>query len=343
MSSAVGVVGAGSFGLAISKLASENSDVLLYSRRTELVNEINRSGTFKGLKFGDKIKATSDLNQLSEKCSLIVPIIASAHFRTVMRQLGPFLNPQHIVIHGTKGFDLKNEDLSANTDLLLSDVKTMSQVILEETNVLRVGALTGPNLAKEILNGLPTATVIASEYDEVITIGRKALAGNTFFVYGSHDLKGAELAGALKNIIALASGMVAANELGKNVQAILITLGLREMMMIADALGANPKSLIGAAGIGDLVATATSEKSRNYSFGYRIAKGEKFEKVLDSMDEVAEGVRSLKVAHQIISQYNIQAPITKTIYGMVYNGKDVKQSIAALMKFPFRMDIDLYS
>lgn len=341
MSSAIGVVGAGSFGLAITKLASENADVILYSRRSELVEEINSKSTYGDVVFSNRVKATTDLELLAQESGLVIPIIASAHFRSVMKQLGPFLTPHHIVIHGTKGFDLKSEDIRADKELLLSDVKTMSEVILEESNVLRVGALTGPNLAKEILNGLPTATVIASEYDEVIEKGRKALSGNSFFVYGSHDLKGAELAGALKNIIALASGMLAANKLGKNVEAILITLGLREMMMIAEELGANPKSLTGTAGIGDLVATATSDKSRNYNFGYRIAKGEKFEEVLNSLDEVAEGVRSLKVAYQIINQYNIQAPITKTIYGMIFNGRDVKQSIAALMKFPFRMDIDL--
>ncbi|MEE9372776.1 MAG: NAD(P)H-dependent glycerol-3-phosphate dehydrogenase [Saprospiraceae bacterium] len=341
MGSVIGIVGAGSFGMAITKLASENNKVLLYSRRDDLVNKINQKQAYNGIVFPHNVKATTSLEKISEQCNLIIPIIASAHFRKVMKLLSPYLNPHHILIHGTKGFDLKDEDISAEKQLLLSDVKTMSQVILEETNVLRVGALTGPNLAKEILNGLPTATVIASEYDEVIERGRKALIGKAFFVYGSHDLKGAELAGALKNIIALASGMTAANNLGKNVQAILITLGLREMMMIAEALGANPKSLIGTAGIGDLVATATSDKSRNYSFGYRIGMGEKFQNVLDSLDEVAEGIRSLKVANQIINQYGLQAPITKMIYGMIYNGKDVKQSIAALMKFPFRMDIDM--
>lgn len=341
MSNATGIVGAGSFGLAISQLASENGDVLLYSRRSEVADQINNSSSYKGITFSKNVKATNDIEHLCGQCRLILPIIASVHFRSVIKNLNPYLHPGHILIHGTKGFDIKNEDFSPGSELLLTDVKTMSDVILEESNVLRVGALTGPNLAKEILNGLPTATVIASEYDEVIEIGRKAIAGKSFFVYGSHDLKGAELAGALKNIVALASGMVAANGLGKNVQAILITLGLREMMKIAEALGANPRSLMGTAGLGDLVATATSENSRNFSFGYRIANGEKLEDVLNSIDEVAEGVRSLKVAYQIINQYQLDTPVTKSIYHMVFKGKNVRETIAALMKFPFRMDIDI--
>ena len=341
MGTAVGVVGAGSFGLALTKLAAENSEVILYSRRKELVESVNNQSSYKGIDFPNTVRATSEISEIGENCDLIFPVTASKHFKSIIQTLSPFLNPGHMVVHGTKGFDIKNENFDTTEKLILDDVKTMSQVILEETNVLRVGALTGPNLAKEILEGQPTATVVASEFDEVIERGRKALSGPSFFVYGSHDLRAAELAGALKNIIALGAGMIAAHNLGKNVESLLITLGLREMMMIAGSLGANPKSLIGVAGIGDLVATATSEKSRNYTFGNRLGKGEKFEDIVKSMDEVAEGVRSLKVAHQIIQQYKVQAPITKSIYNMVYNGKDVKTTIALLMKFPFRMDIDL--
>ena len=341
MGNTIGIVGAGSFGLAISKLASENSNVLLYSRRKELVNQINKTSTYRNISFNHLVKCTGDLEEIASQCSLLIPIVASAHFRSVIKELSPYLNPEHILIHGTKGFDLKSEEFNSQNDLLLKDVKTMSDVILEETNVLRIGALTGPNLAEEILNGLPTATVVASEYDEVINRGRKALSGRSFFVYGSHDLRGAELAGALKNIIALASGMVTANELGKNVQAILITLGLREMMAIGEALSANPKSFLGTAGMGDLIATSTSVKSRNFSTGYRLAKGEKLEDVLNSTEEVVEGIRSLKVAYEIINNYNLQAPLIKSIYGMVFQQKDVRSNIAALMKFPFRMDMDI--
>jgi len=191
------------------------------------------------------------------------------------------------------------------------------------------------------MNGQPTATVIASEFDEVMERGRKVLQGPSFFVYGSRDIRAAELAGALKNIIALCSGMIAANELGKNVQSILITLGLREMMIISEALGANPRSFVGVAGVGDLVATATSSNSRNYTFGYKLGSGERFQDILDNQEEVAEGVRSLKVANQVIEKYKLETPIIKSIYNMVYHDKDINSTIASLMKFPFRMDSDI--
>lgn len=339
MKSAVGIVGAGSFGLALAKLASENSDILLYSRRNEVIESVNNTHSLKNFELPQNIKATSDLEEIADQCELIIPVIASAHFRTVVQALSPYLSPSHMLIHGTKGFDFM--DLDYEKELALKDVHTMSDVILQETNVLRVGALTGPNLAKEIMNGQPTATVIASEFDEVMLRGRKALQGSTFFVYGSRDIRAAELAGALKNIVALCSGMIAANNLGKNVQSILITLGLREMMMISEVLGANPKSFTGVAGVGDLVATATSSNSRNYSFGYKLGSGEKFQDILKKQEEVAEGIRSLKVANAVIEKFQLETPIMKSIYNMVYNGKDVQSTIATLMKFPFRMDSDI--
>lgn len=338
----IGIVGGGKFGLALAKLISANSEVLIYSRRTELIDAINRTHAYRGIQMGENVKACNSLEELSARCTLIIPVISSIHFRKVIRDMSPFLAPRHILIHGTKGFAMLPSEARGEgiTELQMADINTMSDVIMQESDVIRVGSLCGPNLASEILEGLPTATVIASEYDEVILKGKEVLAGPRFFVFGSYDLKGAELAGALKNVIALASGVVGGRQLGKNCEAMLITRGLREMIHIGEAMGSNRKAFLGTAGIGDLIATATSDKSRNYSCGLRIAQGEKIDDILDSMEEVAEGVRSLKIAYYVIKKYRIHAPIIMAIHDIIFEGTDIEQSVYNLMKYPLAADVD---
>ncbi len=338
----VGIIGGGRFGFALAKLIGTNRQVLLYSRRLEIVNTINDNHTFNDVILPDTVSATSSLEEICERCNLHFPVVSSLFFKDVMRHMSPFLTPRHILIHGTKGFAMLPGETPTGLigDLDMNEVKTMSEVILEETDVIRVGSLCGPNLATEILEGLPTATVIASEFDEVIKKGKEVLAGPSFFVFGSYDLKGAEMAGALKNVIALASGVVGGKELGKNCEAMLITRGLREMIQLGEAMGSSNKAFLGTAGIGDLIATATSDKSRNYTFGLRIARGEKLEDILADMDEVAEGVRSLQIACSMINTYRIHAPIIKSIYDIIFEGRDIEKSIFSLMKYPLAADVD---
>lgn len=339
----VGVVGAGKFGLALSNLLSPNVSVLVYSRRQELVDEVNQNNRYKSIKLAPSIRATTSIEELCTKCSLILPVISSIHFRKVIKAMSPFLTPQHMLIHGTKGFDLLPKEGTEGfkyTNFKRRDVKTMSEVILEETDVVRVGALCGPNLAAEILDGLPTATVIASEFDEVIMAGREALSGRSFFVFGSYDLRGAELTGALKNVIALASGLIGGKNMGKNTEAILIVRGLREMVLLGELMGSSTKSFFGTAGIGDLIATATSNKSRNYSCGKRIAQGDKITDILTNAEEVIEGVRSLHIAHYLVEKFKVHAPIISTIYKIIFLEKDIEESIFDLMKYPLTSDVD---
>jgi glycerol-3-phosphate dehydrogenase (NAD(P)+) len=318
--------------------------VLLYSRRKSTVDEINQNHRHPALniQFSERVKATDDLQAIAERCTLIFPIVPSAGFRETIKQLSPFLHPYHILIHGTKGFDLKNlseEDLETG-NISRSHVLTMSEVIREESVVVRVGCLSGPNLASEINEGQPTATVIASKFDEVISMGKKVLSSKLFQVFGTYEIQGAELAGALKNIIALGSGILGGLGLGKNLQALLITRGLMEMIYFGKAFGASPKPFVGTAGIGDLVCTATSMNSRNYSFGYRMGQGEPVSEILDSMPEVAEGVRTLRIAKHLADQTKLHVPITQMLYRAVYEGYDMNQAIEYLMRYPYYVDVD---
>lgn len=338
----VGVIGAGSFGTSISILLSHNVDVLLYTRNKDLVQQINQERKHFGRDLSENIHATNDLEDIAKRCTLIFPIVPSTNFRDMMRNLAPFLKPYHILIHGTKGFDLGDIDLSKDPKVSLSQdqVFTMSQVIKQESVVLRVGCLSGPNLASEILEGQPTATVIGSRFNEVIKAGRTVLDSDKFHVFGTHDILGAELAGALKNAIAIGSGILGGMGLGKNIQAMLITRGLVEMVYIGRAMGAESTAFIGTAGIGDLIATATSDKSRNYTFGMRLAKGETFEQISNTMPELAEGVRTIKIMYQISKYKKLHTPITQMLHAVVFQGFDIERALNYLMTYPYAVDVD---
>lgn len=340
----IGVIGAGSFGTVVANTLAHNADVMLFSRKQETVDEINRTHVHLSLELSHRVTATNDLEELARRCSLIFPIVPSTSFRRMMQALAPFLRPHHIVIHGTKGFDLKDmeeDDLNSSGIVVTrANVRTMSEVILEESSVVRVGCLSGPNLAVEIMAGQPTATVVGSRFREVIQSGQAALNGPRFRVFGTYDLLGAELAGALKNIVALGSGVLGGLGLGRNIQGLLIARGLAEMVYFGKSLGASSQAFVGVAGIGDLVATATSINSRNYTFGTRLAKGERASKIRETMPELAEGVRTLRIAHQLARQYKLHVPITSTLHAVVYEGLSVEKALEYLMTYPYAVDVD---
>lgn len=337
------MIGAGSFGTAVANLLAANTDVLLFTRKPEMVDEINRTHRIGNTQLSPRIRATSNLEELALHCQLIFPIVPSTSFRRMMQALSPFLRPQHIIIHGTKGFDLKDIDennLLKNATLTRAQVRTMSEVVREESLVVRVGCLSGPNLAAEIVAGQPTATLVGSRFREVIQAGQTALNSSKFHVFGSYDILGAELAGVLKNIIALGSGILQGMGMGKNIQGLLIARGLAEMVYFGKAMGASSQAFIGVAGIGDLVATATSNTSRNFTFGTRLARGESVDKIRETMPELAEGVRTLRIARHLARHYKLHVPITTMLYSVVFDGYDLEKAMTYLMTYPYAVDVD---
>lgn len=342
----VGVIGAGSFGTAIANALAYNVEVLLFSRKLETVEEINRTHFHLGVDLSRRITATNDLAELARQCTLIFPIVPSTSFRRMMQALAPYLRPHHIIIHGTKGFDLKDmeeDDLNTHGVIVTrNQVRTMSEVVREESSVVRVGSLSGPNLAAEIMAGQPAATLVGSRFREVIQAGQAALNSRHFRVFGSYDILGAELAGALKNIIALGSGVLGGLGLGRNIQGLLIARGLAEMVYFGKSLGASSQAFIGVAGIGDLVATATSINSRNYTFGTRLAKGETAHQIRETMPELAEGVRTLRIARQLARQYKLHVPITTTLHAVVFEDLAVEKALEYLMTYPYAVDVDFF-
>ena len=341
-SNPVGVIGAGSFGTAIAQILAENVDVIIYVRQEEVANKINNAHENIGVPLAPNIKATTDIQYLAEQCTLIFPIVPSTNFRAMIKTLSPYLRPYHILIHGTKGMDIKEEEVHHLEDGTLTRemVHTISSVIEQETVVLRIGCLSGPNLSTEIMAGQPTATLLASPFDEVIEIGKKVLKGKRFQVFGSHAMVSAELAGALKNIYAIGSGMLGGLNMGKNIQAMLLTRGLVEMVYFAKAFDVEKSAFFGTAGIGDLIATATSEDSRNYSLGLRLGRGASLEEAMAAMPELAEGVRTLKIFFHLSKKHKIRVPITQMLYRVVFEKYDPEKALSFLIRYPYDVDVD---
>ncbi|HYG03466.1 MAG TPA: NAD(P)H-dependent glycerol-3-phosphate dehydrogenase [Chryseosolibacter sp.] len=339
----VGVIGAGNFGSAVANLLAPQRKVLLYARDENVVDRINTLRENRGHVMHPNVFATNDLEGVAKACDVLFPIVPSAHFRSMMRRLSPYLHPYHILIHGTKGFDIQlpsGETIDSSASLNRTHVKTMSEVIMEESVVVRVGCLAGPNLSKELAAGQPAATVIASHFNEVITLGKKLLRNESFQVYGNNDLVGVELAGVLKNIIAIAAGALSGMGYGENGKGLLISRGMVEMIYLGRALGGNTKAFLGVAGVGDLVTTCNSNLSRNFTVGYRLAKGETLQQILATTDEVAEGIHTVKIAKKCADYYQVKAPITAMLFKVLFEDLTMQQALQFLMRYPLNVDID---
>lgn len=339
----IGVFGAGSFGTAIANVIAENHKVLLYARRDEVVAEINEQRANVGQTIHENITATGDFVEVANKCTLLFPMVPSAYFTELIEPLSPHLRPDHIIIHGIKGFNLKlsKEDAIDNLKAIdRSQVRTMSELITDMTPVIRVGCLSGPNLASELSEHKPAGTVVASNFDEVIELGKDALRSKRFIVFGSHDLTGVELAGALKNILAIASGVVSGLDLGENARALLVAKGLSEIVRLGVAMGGDTKAFLGVAGIGDIIATASSSSSRNFTVGYRLAKGETLQHILETSDETAEGINTIWITKLMADNYKVRVPIIQMLYSALFEEFPVTKGVRFLMKYPFDVDVD---
>ena len=337
-SSPVGVIGGGSFGTALANLLAPNSPhVLFYIRDVEKAALAIKQRESSEQKLADNIEITNDISRIGIECQVIFPAVPSEFFRDMMRNLSPHLHPYHIVIHGTKGFDLQPD---ANGLLTKDGVKTMSEVIAEESTVVRIGCLAGPNLAREIAEKKPAATVIASKFDEVVERGQRLLKNDRFLVYGGKDLVGTELCGVLKNIIAVGSGLISGLNMGENAKALLISRGLVEMIHIGKAFGADGRSFLGLAGVGDLIATCGSQWSRNFIVGTMLAKGMKVDEIMELMNEVAEGIKTINTVYQLSETLKFKCVITEMLFKIINEDFPIAQAQIMLMKLPFQQEVD---
>ncbi|MGG1876922.1 NAD(P)H-dependent glycerol-3-phosphate dehydrogenase [Paenibacillus cisolokensis] len=325
MSDKIAVLVAGSWGTALaSVLASNQLDVALWTRTEEQAKEINERHTneryLPGVELSPRIRATSVMEEAVSGSSAVIIVAPSSAMRAVSKQLKRCWNERMLVVHATKGFELES-------------LKRMSTVISEELGCDegRVVVLSGPSHAEEVVRRCPTTVVVASSDEQAATAAQDLFMNAYFRVYTNRDMVGVELAGALKNIIALGAGMSDGLGFGDNAKAALLTRGLAEISRIGIELGANPLTFAGLAGIGDLVVTATSQHSRNWRAGSLLGQGKKVDEVLESMGMVVEGIRTTKAAYAISEKYGVQMPIADQLYHVLFKDRAPRSAVEALM------------
>lgn len=326
MSEQVAVLGAGNWGTTLANLIGRNGhDVRLWTRQEKQAKEINERHTnesgIHGLQLSERVRATTRLDEAIGGARLVLFVVPSSAMREVARAAGDVLRPDQLVLHAAKGLEQGSH-------------KRMSEILMEETCARQIGVLSGPNLAPEIAAGKPAGTVIASPMPGVVHAWRKVLSCEKLLVFGSDDVTGVELAGALKNIVALAAGAAAQMDVGENAKALLVTRGQTEIMRLSVAMGADPVTFSGLAGIGDLMATCASPQSRNHRVGAALARGEKLSDILKTLGMVAEGVNTSRAARELCEQHRIEAPLFDRIYRVVHEGLAPAVGLRQLMRLP---------
>ncbi|MEL6539424.1 MAG: NAD(P)H-dependent glycerol-3-phosphate dehydrogenase [Bacteroidota bacterium] len=330
----VGVIGAGKFGTTIANLLAQNTKVLLYARRPESIEAMRATRTAAGQSLASNVQVVTQLAEITQRCQVLFPVVPSSAFLALMQQLAPLLQPDHWLIHCTKGLVADWPAGSSgvlSTALTRAEVKTMSEVISAISSVQQIGCLAGPNLADEIAQGQPAATVIASSSADVVEAGKALLQDSCFQVYGSSDLVGTELCGALKNMVAIGAGCLRGLGYGENAKAHLVTCGLAEMMEIGRAMGIPAQSFLGLAGIGDLVATCASGLSRNYMVGYQLAQGTSSSQVVSNSEATAEGINTTRIMKSLSQHYAMKVPITEGVYRILFEQADVQEVMQTLL------------
>ncbi|MGH8996230.1 MAG: NAD(P)H-dependent glycerol-3-phosphate dehydrogenase [Acidimicrobiales bacterium] len=331
MGGAVSVVGAGSWGTAVAALLARRGPTTMWARSPDLATAINRDHFNRpyldDVALPDALTATSELAEAVDGASVVLVAVPSHGFRAVVADLAPHLGPDVAVVSLTKGIE-------AGTN------RRMSEIVRELLPDNPVGILTGPNLAREIAEGQPAASVVALEDAGLADLAQEALHGSTYRVYTSTDVIGCEVAGAVKNVIAVAAGMSDGLGFGENTRALLITRGLAELGRVGLALGGQPLTFGGLAGVGDLVVTCTSPRSRNRSVGLAIGRGEPLDEVLSGMLMVAEGVKTARPLVKLAGAAGVEMPIAEQVAAIVEGSTTPLDALVALMGRAARAEWD---
>ncbi len=316
------VLGGGSWGTTVAHLAAHNTPTVLWCRDEEVATGISDRNEniryLSGFELHPDLSATTDIGGAVGAADLLVVGVPSHAFRSTLQSVAEHLRPWVPVVSLTKG-------LEQGTKL------RMTEIVHEVLPGHPAGALTGPNLAKEILAGAAAASVIAMTDNEIATRLQTVFTTDIFRVYTNNDVVGSELGGAFKNVFAVASGMADGLGTGDNTRAAVITRGLTELTRLGVAMGGDPQTFAGLAGMGDLVATCISKQSRNRHVGEQLGRGKTIEQIIAEMDQVAEGVKTARVVTELAAQYGIEMPIASEVYAVVAEGRSAADAYAGLL------------
>jgi len=318
----VGVVGAGSWGTTVATLATRNASAILWARRPDLADELGSSHTnsryLPGHALPAALEATSSLAEAVAEADIVIMGVPSHGMRSTVAEMAPHVRPGVPVVSLAKGLEQGSH-------------LRMTEVIGQELPGHPAGVLTGPNLAREILSGHAAASVVAFDDDRVAAEVQRVFSAELFRVYTNTDVIGCEVAGALKNVMAIASGMADGLGTGDNTRAAVITRGLAELSRLGLAMGGELLTFAGLAGMGDLVATCISPQSRNRYVGEQLGKGRTLTEVVDEMNMVAEGVKTSAVVAELGEQYGIEMPIAEEVYAVVHQGRTAEEAYRGLL------------
>ena len=319
----VTVIGSGSWGTTVAALAARNAPTVLWSRRPQLAEQIDtehENGDYlAGFRLPEALRATADLEEAVSCADLLVVGVPSQGFRGALEECRPYLRPWVPVISLSKGLELDTR-------------MRMTEIIEDVLPGHPVGVLTGPNLAKEILSGAAAASVVAMDDHNVANAVVDIFQGDLFRVYTNEDIVGCELGGVLKNVIAIASGMADGLGTGDNTRAAVITRGLAEVTRMGVAMGGQPLTFSGLAGMGDLVATCISPQSRNRHVGEQLGKGQTIDEVIQAMNMVAEGVKTSKVVKELADELGLSLGITDEVHACCHLGRTAEEAYRGLLR-----------
>ena len=327
----VAVIGAGGWGTALGIVAARRGhEVRLWSRNRHIVESINRQHVnavyLPDSHIPELVRATDQLDEALKLTEFVVLAAPSHATRDILTRMVPVIDPEMIFVSATKGIEIES-------------CKRMSQIAAEvvgERFSPRFVCLSGPSFAKEVVEKHPTAVVAASSSHELSRSVQSELSSENLRIYTNDDVIGTELGGSIKNVMAIAAGMVAGLGFGSNSVAALITRGLAEMTRLALKEGAKLETLMGLAGLGDLVLTCTGSLSRNRFVGQELGKGRSLEEITSGMQEVAEGVKTTRALKRLATQLGIEMPITNEVHAVLYEGKTARDAAANLMTRPLR-------